>query len=37
VLDRGRVRFRGTPTDLCARYAESNLEQAYMKCIHDAR
>jgi len=37
VLDRGRVRFRGTPTDLCARYAESNLEKAYMKCIHDAR
>jgi ABC-2 type transport system ATP-binding protein len=37
VLDRGRVRFRGPPAELRARYAESDLERAYMKCIHDAR
>jgi ABC-2 type transport system ATP-binding protein len=35
VLERGRVRFRGTPAGLCARYAEPNLERAFMKCIRD--
>jgi len=35
VLDRGRVRFRGPPADLCARYAESSLERAYMRCIRE--
>jgi ABC-2 type transport system ATP-binding protein len=35
VLDRGRVRFRGTPAALRERYAESNLEKAFMKCIRD--
>jgi ABC-2 type transport system ATP-binding protein len=33
VLDRGCVRFRGTPAELCARYAEPNLERAFLKCI----
>jgi ABC-2 type transport system ATP-binding protein len=35
VLDRGTVRFRGPPSALCARYAESRLEQAFMRCIRD--
>jgi ABC-2 type transport system ATP-binding protein len=35
VLERGRVRFRGAPASLCARYAERNLERAFMKCVRD--
>jgi ABC-2 type transport system ATP-binding protein len=35
VLERGRVRFRGTPSGLCERHAEPNLERAFMKCIRD--
>jgi ABC-2 type transport system ATP-binding protein len=35
VLERGRVRFRGAPAALCARYADPNLERAFMKCIRD--
>jgi len=35
VLDRGRVRFRGPPAALCARYGEPTLEGAFMRCIHD--
>jgi ABC-2 type transport system ATP-binding protein len=35
VLERGRVRFRGTPAALCARYGDSNLERAFMKCIRE--
>lgn len=35
VLERGRVCFRGAPAALCARYAEPNLERAFMKCIRD--
>ena len=35
VLERGRVRFRGTPAALCARYHDANLERAFMKCIRD--
>ena len=35
VLERGRVRWRGTPAALCARYADPNLERAFMKCIRD--
>ncbi|HEU4351030.1 MAG TPA: ABC transporter ATP-binding protein [Burkholderiales bacterium] len=35
VLERGRVRFRGTPASLCERHAEPNLERAFMKCIRD--
>ena len=36
VLERGRVRFRGAPAALCARYAEASLERAFMKCVRDA-
>jgi ABC-2 type transport system ATP-binding protein len=35
VLDRGRVRFRGSPAALKSRYGEADLEQAYMRCIRD--
>ena len=35
VLERGRVRFRGAPAALCARYDEPSLEQAFMRCIRD--
>jgi ABC-2 type transport system ATP-binding protein len=35
VLERGRVRWRGTPGGLCERYAERSLERAFMKCIRD--
>jgi ABC-2 type transport system ATP-binding protein len=37
VLDRGRLRFRGTPAELCSRYAEPRLEGAFMRCIRDDR
>jgi ABC-2 type transport system ATP-binding protein len=33
VLDRGAVRFRGTPAALCQRFEEANLERAFLKCI----
>ena len=35
VLDKGRVRFRGSPAALCGRYAEPDLERAYMRCIRE--
>jgi len=35
VLERGRLRFRGPPGELCARYAEPSLERAFMRCIRD--
>src|SRR5438270_2859997 len=35
VLERARLRFRGTPQALCARYGEANLERAFMRCIRD--
>lgn len=35
VLEKGSVRFRGPPAALCARYAESRLEHAFMKCIRE--
>ena len=35
VLDRGTVRFRGSPAELCARYAQTQLERAFMRCIRD--
>jgi len=34
VLERGRLRFRGSPAELCARYSESGLERAYLRCVH---
>ena len=33
VLDRGAVRFHGAPAELCRRYAEDNLERAFLKSI----
>jgi len=33
VLERGAVRFRGSPSELCARYGEARLELAFMRCI----
>jgi ABC-2 type transport system ATP-binding protein len=35
VLERGRVRFRGSPGALRERYAERSLEQAFLRCIRD--
>jgi ABC-2 type transport system ATP-binding protein len=35
VLERGRVRFRGSPAALCERYAERSLERAFLRCIRD--
>jgi ABC-2 type transport system ATP-binding protein len=35
VLERARLRFRGTPQALRERYAEANLERAFMRCIRD--
>jgi ABC-2 type transport system ATP-binding protein len=35
VLDRGAVRFRGAPGELCRRYAEESLERAFMRCIRE--
>jgi ABC-type multidrug transport system ATPase subunit len=35
VLERGRLRWQGTPAGLCQRYADSSLERAFMKCIRD--
>jgi ABC-2 type transport system ATP-binding protein len=37
VLDRARLRFRGSPQALRGRYGETNLERAFMKCIRDAQ
>lgn len=33
VLDRGSIRFSGSPADLCARHGETHLERAFMRCI----
>ena len=35
VLNHARLRFRGAPQALCARYGESSLERAFMRCIRD--
>ncbi len=35
VLERGRVRFRGSPGALRSRYGEASLEGAFMRCIRD--
>jgi len=35
VLDRGRLRFRGSPAALREKYAESRLEAAFMRCIRE--
>ena len=33
VLDRGAIRFHGSAAELCARYGDANLEQAFVKCV----
>jgi ABC-2 type transport system ATP-binding protein len=33
VLEKGRVRWHGAPAALCTRYAEPDLEQAFMRCV----
>jgi ABC-2 type transport system ATP-binding protein len=35
LLDRGRIRFHGAPAELRARYGESDLERAFLRCIRD--
>jgi ABC-2 type transport system ATP-binding protein len=37
VLERARLRFRGSPRTLCERYGEPNLERAFMRCIREDR
>jgi len=37
VLERGAVRFDGSPSALCERYGEQNLERAYLKCVRGDR
>lgn len=33
VLDRGAIRYSGSPADLCTRYGEKHLERAFLRCI----
>jgi ABC-2 type transport system ATP-binding protein len=33
VLERGAVRFRGAPAELCRQYGDDNLERAFLRCI----
>ncbi len=35
VLDRGELRYQGSPAGLCERYGESHLERAFIRCIHE--
>jgi hypothetical protein len=35
VLERARLRFRGSPRALCQRYGEQSLERAFMRCVRD--
>ena len=35
VLERARLRFRGSPRSLCERYGEPSLERAFMRCLRD--
>jgi len=36
VLHAGRLRFAGTPAQLCRQFATADLEQAFMRCIEAA-
>ena len=36
VLDRGKLRFRGSPGALCEKYSEQRLEAAFMRCLRDS-
>ena len=33
VMHAGRLRFAGTPAELCGQFATADLEQAFMRCI----
>jgi ABC-2 type transport system ATP-binding protein len=35
VVDRGRLRFCGTPSEFMALHHAADLEQAYLACITD--
>ena len=35
VLERAQLRFRGSPQALRERYAEANLERAFLRCVRD--
>ena len=35
VLEKGKLRWRGSPAALCAAYGEARLEQAFMRCVRD--
>jgi len=35
VLERARLRFRGSPRALCERYGEPSLERAFIRCVRD--
>lgn len=37
VLDSGRIRFEGSPKELCDSFGEQNLERAFMRCIDGPR
>ncbi len=36
VLDRGRIRFRGAPDEMRARYEAPDLEHAFLRCVREA-
>jgi len=35
VLEKGQLRFTGSPAALCRRYGEAQLESAFVRCIRD--
>ena len=35
VIEQGSVRFRGAPAELCRRYGEARLEQAFIRCVRE--
>jgi ABC-type multidrug transport system ATPase subunit len=35
ILEKGQLRWHGSPAALCARYGEPRLEQAFMRCIRE--
>lgn len=35
VLDKGEIRFRGEPAELCRLHSETYLERAFIRCISD--
>ena len=37
VLEKGSLRWHGSPAALCAQYREPRLEQAFMRCIREVR